>query len=468
MAEIENKKRSLIFVNIMISAVATSMLATAMTTALPPVTEYFGVSITTGQWLTSGFSLAQAIVMPLTAFLITKYPTRKLYLSGIACFLAGELVSLLAGNFGVMMLGRVLQACGNGVLASMAQVIILTIYPAERRGTMMGWFGLAVGTAPIIAPTLAGILVDTVGWKAIFSLTMGIMVLSLLMALAVFDDVLELQDKKFDVLSFVGSIFAFGGLTLGIGNLGTAGLLSLQAGVPLAVGAASGVFFVARQWKLEKAFLDVRILRCKEYALSVTGSMLLYLVMMGGSVLMPLYVQSVLGHSATVSGLVTLPGSVATALVSPFAGKLYDKVGIKVLFVSGSALLLASNLAMYFVTLNTPLWLAALFNVLRNVSIGALMMPLLTWGVSFVEEKKVADASSLLTALRTVAGSIGSAVFVSVMTVVAAGSAAAYGAAAEIHGLNVAFASMSGGSIAMLLLAIFVVKGKRRTVKISV
>ena len=196
--------------------------------------------------------------------------------------------------------------------------------------------------------------------------------------------------------------------------------------------------------------------------------MLLYLVMMGGSVLMPLYVQSVLGHSATVSGLVTLPGSVATALVSPFAGKLYDKVGIKVLFVSGSALLLASNLAMYFVTLNTPLWLAALFNVLRNVSIGALMMPLLTWGVSFVEEKKVADASSLLTALRTVAGSIGSAVFVSVMTVVAAGSAAAYGAAAEIHGLNVAFASMSGGSIAMLLLAIFVVKGKRRTVKISV
>ena len=367
-----------------------------------------------------------------------------------------------------MMLGRILQACGNGVLASMAQVIILTIYPAERRGTMMGWFGLAVGTAPIIAPTLAGILVDTVGWKAIFSLTMGIMVLSLLMALAVFDDVLELQDKKFDVLSFVGSIFAFGGLTLGIGNLGTAGLLSLQAGVPLAMGAASGVFFVARQWSLEKAFLDVRILRCREYALSVTGSMLLYLVMMGGSVLMPLYVQSVLGHSATVSGLVTLPGSVATALVSPFAGKLYDKVGIKVLFVSGSALLLASNLAMYFVTLNTPLWLAALFNVLRNVSIGALMMPLLTWGVSFVEEKKVADASSLLTALRTVAGSIGSAVFVSVMTVVAAGSAAAYGAAAEIHGLNVAFASMSGGSIAMLLLAIFVVKGKRRTVKISV
>lgn len=90
MAEIENKKRSLIFVNIMISAVATSMLATAMTTALPPVTEYFGVSITTGQWLTSGFSLAQAIVMPLTAFLITKYPTRKLYLSGMRAFWRGS------------------------------------------------------------------------------------------------------------------------------------------------------------------------------------------------------------------------------------------------------------------------------------------------------------------------------------------------------------------------------------------
>ena len=147
---------------------------------------------------------------------------------------------------------------------------------------------------------------------------------------------------------------------------------------------------------------------------------------MGSSVLMPLYVQSVMGYSAVISGLVTLPGSLATTLVSPFAGRIYDKMGIKRLFVIGSAIMLFSNIGMYFLTMSTPLWTAAVLNVIRNVSIGSLMMPLLTWGTSSIQIKKVADASSLLTSFRTIAGSIGSAVFVGIMTAVSEGSAAAY------------------------------------------
>ncbi len=263
------------------------------------------------------------------------------------------------------------------------------------------------------------------------------------------------------MISFVESILAFGGITLGIGNITTYGLISMEAGAPLVIGAVVCVFFVVRQCGLEKPFLDMRILANRDYAVSVISSMVLYLVMMGSSVMMPLYVQSVMGYSAVISGLVTLPGSLATTLVSPFAGRFYDKMGIKKIFVAGAAILLISNIGMVFLSLSTPLWVAAVLNVVRNVSIGSLMMPLLTWGTTKVEFKKVADASSLLTSFRTIAGSIGSALFVGIMTLVSQRSAEAYGDRALIHGMNVAFLWMAAGALILLGISIFAVKNEK-------
>lgn len=453
-----SKKRSLIFVCLVVSGIASSTLATAMTTALPELVRYFGISTSLGQWVTSGYSLAMGVIMPLTAFLITRFPTKKLYMTGIGGFIVGLLFSIFAPNFGLMMVGRVLQACGNGVLMSAAQVIILTVYPDEKKGTMMGTYGLVTTAAPIIAPTIAGLMIEAFGWKSIFYLVLVIMAAAFVFSGIVFEDVLELQDKKFDFLSFVESIFAFGGITLGVGNISSFGLVSTQAGLPLLIGIVFCALFIVRQCRLEKPFLDVKILSNRDYAVSVISSMVLYLVMMGSSVMMPLYVQSVMGYSAVVSGLVTLPGSVATAVVSPLAGRLYDKMGIKKIFVAGAAILVISNIGMYFLTMSTPLWVAAGLNVIRNISIGSLMMPLLTWGTSNVKSQKVADASSLLTSFRTIAGAIGSAVFVGIMNTVSINSAAAYGDNALMHGMNVSFLWMAIGAVVLLMISIFGVR----------
>ncbi|MGN1230343.1 MAG: MFS transporter, partial [Anaerotignum sp.] len=134
--KITDKKRILIFINILISCIASSMLATALTTALPPIIEDLHISVTTGQWLTSAYSLAMGIMMPLTAFLITRFPTRKLYLTAILLFIIGLFVCGIAPNFSIMMLGRIFQASGNGIMTAMAQVILLTIYPPEMRGAI--------------------------------------------------------------------------------------------------------------------------------------------------------------------------------------------------------------------------------------------------------------------------------------------------------------------------------------------
>jgi EmrB/QacA subfamily drug resistance transporter len=461
---IENpRKRMLIFVNIIISCIACSMLATALNTALPPIVKELNISVTTGQWLTSGYSLAMAIMMPMTAFLINRFKTKKLYCTAIGIFICGLLICALAPTFPIMMIGRVVQAAGNGMLTSMAQVITLTIFPPEKKGTAMGWYGLSVGAAPVIAPTLAGLVVDSVGWRMIFYAALVIMAVSLIYAIFVMDDVIDVRKSKFDFLSFVLSAFAFGGITLGIGNIGSYGI-SAQTLVPLAVGIVGGIFFAYRQLHTEQPFLDIRILRNRDYTISVIGSMLLYFIMMGSSILLPLYVQNILGKSATISGLVALPGSLAMAIISPFAGKIFDKLGIKSLLICGSVCLIISNFLMGFISLDTGVWVMAVLNIIRSIAIGCLMMPLVTWGAGSLDSTKTSHATALLTSLRTISGAIGSAVFVAIMTAVAESSKSNLGEKAQIHGFNVSAFAMAASSLALLAVAVYVcrVVGKNK------
>lgn len=458
--EMTDRKRMLIFINILITCIASSMLATALTTALPAIMDDFHLQVSTGQWLTSGYSLAMGIMMPLTAFLITRFSTRRLYISAIVCFLAGLLICALSSDFVTMMAGRILQAGGNGVLTSMAQVILLTIYPDGKKGTIMGWYGLSVGAAPVIAPTLAGIVVDALGWRMIFYASAAIVAISLVFALLAFGSILKTSRKKFDVLSFGISALAFGGVTLGIGSVGSYRLVSLPVLLPLALGIISSILFARRQLKLTQPFLELRVLKSRNYTLSLIGSMLLYLVMMGSSIIMPLYAQTIMGCSATLSGLITLPGSLTMAAVSPFAGKIFDKMGMRRLFIIGAVFMLCSNLGMAFITAETSVWAASLYNTIRCAAIGCLMMPLVTWGLQGMKSEEIPHGTALLTSLRTIAGAVGAAVFSGIMTVTAEKSETVYGVRAAIHGLNVTFLAMSAVTLLLVFMAFFLVKEK--------
>lgn len=460
------KKRMLIFVNVVISCIACSMLATALSTALPPIVRDMNISVTTGQWLTSGYSLMMAITMPLTAFLVNRFPTKRLYCTAIMIFSIGLVICAVAPSFPLMMIGRLLQAAGNGMLTSMAQVITLTIFPAEKRGTAMGWYGMSVGAAPIIAPTIAGIMVDLVGWRMIFIASLVIMIIAFIYAIIVFEDVLDNVKKKFDVISFVMSALAFGGVTLGIGNIGSCGFTDIQVILPLIIGIIGSGLFVYRQLHMDEPFLELRTLSNKDYAVSVIGSMLLYFIMMGSSIVLPLYAQQTLGLSATISALMMLPGSALSAVISPYAGKIYDKIGIRSLFISGSVGLIISNALMIFINADMSVWIAAVINIVRNVSITCLMMPLVTWGASTVEKELTAHATALLTSLRTIAGAIGSAVFVAIMTMVADNSLEKYGANASMHGVNMTFLAMTITGIILILLALLGTSRKSEVKKV--
>jgi len=353
-----------------------------------------------------------------------------------------------------MMVGRVIQGAGNGLLSSIGQVIILTIFPKEKIGTMMGWYGLSFGVAPIIAPTVAGLLVDSIGWRMIFYIAIGIMIISLIWAIFIFDDVLPLMDKHFDFISFFLSIFTFGGVTLAISNVGTADFISYEVLVPLAVSIVAGLFFFPRQLKIKVPFLDIRVLKNKNYTISAIATIVLQFTIMGSAIVVPVYVQQIKGRSATISGLVLFPGSLAMAIVSPLAGRVYDKVGIKPLIIIGPILLCLSNLAVYFISIHESVWVYSLINIVRCVSIAILLMPLVTWSMIEIPKTKTSDATALYNSLRAVSGAVGSACYISIMTKVAKAFRNKK-ESPEMYGVNVVFLIMAIFSFIVFLIGVF-------------
>ncbi|OUM64075.1 hypothetical protein PIROE2DRAFT_9240 [Piromyces sp. E2] len=451
--KISPRKRTLMFLNLNISCIAVSMLGTALTTALPPIMKDLNIDVNTGQWLTSGFVLFLAVMTPFTGFLVSTIRTKKLYCIAIGFFIVGLTICACSNSFFLMMLGRIIQGCGNGLLSSMGQVIILTVYPPEKIGTMMGWYGLSFGVAPIISPTIAGLLVDSVGWRMIFVIAIVIMTLSLICALLVFEDVLPTMKKKFDVISLIISAFAFGGVTYAVGNMGTYDFVSYQVLFSLIVGIISGIIFTYRQLHIEVPFLDVRVLKNKDYTISLIATVVMQLILMGTAIIFPVYVQDIKGYSATISGLVVLPGSLAMAVISPFAGKIYDKFGMKMLFTVNPIILIFSNLAIYFVDVHQNVWVISVLNIFRCIAFAFLLMPLVTWAMKNIPKYKTSDATALYNSIRFIGGAVGSALFISVMTKVA-NTIGKNKESPRMFGINVVFLIMSILSVIVLFIGL--------------
>ena len=443
MQDLTDKRRKAIFVNLTLTCVMASLLATALNLALSPIISSFGISAGMGQWLISGYALVLAVAMPLTAYLVSRFPTKRIYLTALGLFIAGLLVCALAPGFPSMMAGRVMQACGNGMIAGTTQTTLLSIFPKSERGRVMGWFGLSVNLAPVAAPPLAGLLVDALGWRSIFWCALCVCCVSFALACTVMRNVLQTVPKRFDVLSFALSTLAFGGLTLGVGNISSFGLAAVPVFIPLAVGILSAVMFAKRQFASEEPLLKLTLLKTPAFAISVLATVVLYFLMMGSNAILPLYLQSGLGHTAFVSSLVLLPGVICMAVVSPYAGSVLDRFGMKRLACVATAVLLAASALLCFLGQTWSLWLIALANALRFAAIGSLTMPFATWGNNNIETRDIAHGSAIQTSLRNVAGALGVAVFVGLSQI-------GLQSAGPAFGMRLSFAVMTALSAILL------------------
>src|SRR5699024_4622940 len=225
-------------------------------TAFPIIMKEFTVNSTEVQWLTTGFMLTMAILIPITAYFIDTFKTRTVFISAMGLFIIGTAISLLATTFPVLLLGRIIQGMGSGIMMPLMQTILYLIYPREKRGYAMGLAGMVINVAPAIGPPISGLLVEYFGWRSLFYIPLPISIVILLLMIIFMKNVTEQQETKIDILSILFSTVGFGGTLYGFTNLQETGISHISTIISLAVGIVAISLFVIRQLRLKTPILE--------------------------------------------------------------------------------------------------------------------------------------------------------------------------------------------------------------------
>jgi len=411
---------------------------TLLNTALPAFMLDFGITASEAQWVTTIFMLVNGIMIPVTAFLIQKFTTRTLFLTAMGLFIAGTIICAIAPVYPVLLVGRVVQAMSGGLIIPLMQTILFAIFPVEKRGSAMGTFGLVISFAPAIGPSLSGWIVDHLPWEVLFIMMLPIAVIAAIFAYVMLRNVTEQTNPRLDVPSIILSSFGFGGLLFGFGGAGDYGWASPSVYVPLTVGAVALTWFIARQLRLPEPLLQLRLLKNRMFTLNTVLGMLVFIAMIGGMLIIPMYMQNMNDFTAMESGLALLPGAVVMGAASPITGRIFDAVGAKWLAIPGFLLLAVSTLALSFLTPETSFLYLTVTNTVRMLGTAMVIMPVTTAALNQLPMHLVPHGTALNNTLRQIAASVGTAVLVTVM-VASARDPEEYGIAGQIHGANVAF-----------------------------
>ena len=430
--------RNVVLATLVSGAFIVILNQTLLNTALPAFMRDFDITANSAQWVTTIFMLVNGIMIPITAFLIQKFTTRTLFFTAMGLFTVGTVICALAPVYPVLLLGRVVQASGGGIIMPLMQTILFAVFPLEKRGSAMGTFGLVIAFAPAIGPSLSGWIVDHLPWQTLFIMLVPIAIIDMIVAHFILKNVTERTFPRLDVVSIILSTFGFGGLLFGLGTAGNTGWASTEVLISLPVGMVSLVWFILRQTRLEQPILEFRVLRYRMFTLGTVLGMLVFMAMIGGMLLIPLYMQNMTGHSAMSSGLVLLPGAAVMGLMSPVTGRIFDRFGARWLAIIGFGLVTVTTFMFAVLTPTTTFAYIAIVNGVRMFGTAMVIMPVTTAALNQLPQHLIPHGTALNNTLRQIAASVGTAVLVTVMTS-AALDPATHGAQGPIHGVNVAF-----------------------------
>ncbi len=457
-----SRKEWLMLAVLVFGAFVTVLNQTLVTPALPSIMVEMAVDQSTAQWLTTGFTLVNAIMIPITAYLQDRFSTRKLFVFSMATFAAGTLMAGLGPNFPVLLGGRLVQAMGAGILMPVTMTVLMLVFPVDRRGSAMGIFGLVIAFAPAIGPTVAGFVIDQADWHILFYI---IFVLSLVIigaSLFLVDNKAPANkgDSVLDPLSLVLSTLGFGLMLYGFSALGSAGL-TLVPIVTTVAGTAGVVWFFIRQTRLPHPMLRADVLKNRRFLIGTIIGMLVQGALLAAGILMPIYVQSLHGLSATVSGLVLMPGAILMGVMNPIAGKWFDRHGPRRMAIVGMSLLTLTTFAFAILNLTSSIIYLTIVYTVRMFSMALVNMPITTWGMNALDNKVMNHGTSVNNTLRQVAGSLGTAIIIAVSTQVQNFATPDFGAAqGTMFGINAAFLVCTLLCLVGLVMTIMFVKDK--------
>lgn len=411
-----NIQRAPILGVIIAGAIAALLNQTLLNVALPKLMEQFHITTSTAQWVITIYMLVNGVLIPTTAFLMEKYTTRQLFISAMSLFAAGTLICGIAPSFSIMLIGRVVQAAGAGILMPLMTNVIFNMFPVDRRGSAMGIVGIAMVFAPAIGPTLSGWIVEHYSWRLLFFVVLPIALIVLVTSFFVLKNVTETQNPKLDSWGVVLSTIGFGGLLYGFSSAGAAGWRSAEVIGMLLVGCISLGAFVWRQLSIDHAMLEFRIFQTPAYTLAVLISLMVNMSLYSGMILLPVYVQNILHFTPVQSGLLLLPGSIIMGIMSPITGKLFDKFGAKWLALIGLIITIVTTYGFTKLSLSTSYsYLVTLYTV-RMFGLSMLMMPVMTSGLNALPLQLNPHGTAMSNTINAIGGALGTALFVTIMT----------------------------------------------------
>lgn len=427
------------------AAFVTLLNETVMGVAIPHLVTDLGVTLTLAQWTTTAFMLTMAVVIPTTGYLLKRLSTRQVFLLAMSLFTAGTLLGALAPEFSVLLVARVIQASGTAMMMPLLMTTIMTLVPAHERGRFMGRITIVMAVAPALGPTLSGFILNVLNWHFLFWTILPVAILMMIIGALRLRNIGEQSHSPLDWVSLPLSAFGFGGLVYGFSTLGSATPDSApRALTALAVGVLSLGLFIWRQIVLQRddrALLDLRVFRSRTFALAIGLVVVMMAAMFGSIILLPIYLQNVLALDSVTTGMLLLPGGLVMGLAAPIVGRLFDRFGPRPLVIPGALMASAVLWSLTQLDENSPAWFVLLRHMGLSIGVAFMMTPLLTSALGSLTPQLYSHGSATVGAIQQVAGAIGTALFITVLsigTVQAAGSGATP-VAAQADGVSVAF-----------------------------
>lgn len=417
-SHIEVKNAKLMAAVLMLGSFIGLFGETALNMALTDIMADYSIKAGTAQWLTTGYLLVLAVLVPLSAYLIRWFSTKQLITAAIIFMLIGSFLGAIAPNFSTLLIGRLIQGLGTGIFLPLMFSVVLMIFPMNKRGAVMGIVGLVLTAGPALGPSIAGLIISVSSWHYIFWIMIVLNVLLLIFGAPKMENVSELSRPKIDILSLVFSTIGFGGIVFALATLAESSITEINVWLPLLAGIVALILFITRQFKMDSPMIDLRVFKHPMFALGTLLMVGNLFMILSVAILIPLYLKSVLGFAALAAGLLMLPGNVLNIVMSPIVGSSYDRVGPKIYTRIGYALIAISTvLFVVIISATTPVWQIVVLLIVFFVGISMTIMPAQTNAMNQLPPKMYADGSAAMNTLTQVAGALGTAIAITMFTI---------------------------------------------------
>lgn len=375
--------------------------------AIPKMMSVFGVSLDEVKWILTSYTLALGAIIPLTGFLADVFGNKRVYIFALSMFTVGSLLCGFAWSNTSMIVFRVIQAIGGGMIMPIGMSIIYQTFPENERGLALGFWGIASMAAPTLGPTLGGYIIEHLDWRLIFNINVPIGIVGVVLAWILLQDSPIKKVRGFDYLGFISSTLGIVSILYVLGEGSSIDWSDIKNPILMIFGILSLIFFVVNELTHENPLLDLRVLKIPEFSLSQGISCVLTFALMGGTYVLPLFLQNLRGYTPMQTGLILFPSAIAVGFMMPISGALFDRIGAKPVVLPGMVLLgIASYFLVGSINMNTESSAITWLLTIRGLGLGLAMMPINTAGMNAVPPNLVTRASALSNTIRQISGAL--------------------------------------------------------------